>query len=320
MTYSPPSSAARASEAPDDLLEPAELAKIRRGFEEFLPLSSDLESHLAGATSDILRHAGSLARAQLAFALAKGYGLAEGPAIQLAIGVEYFHTASLVFDDLPAMDDAHERRGRPCPHLSFGESSAILAALAFVHRGYGLLWEVLGPLPSAVRQQAIQLVDECLGLQGVLGGQALDLQFDRTVDGSEQIVRVARGKTVSLIRLTLTLTAVVAEASTLDIGHFERLSDSWGLAYQILDDARDRLLSGQEAGKSTARDDALGRPNFSIENGWDSTLSELETLLESSRREIAGLSRSVAAVDRLQAVLETETAEVRGRILLRYCA
>ncbi|MBZ0112617.1 MAG: polyprenyl synthetase family protein [Thermoanaerobaculia bacterium] len=316
----PSSSRAKASEAADDLLEPADLEKIRRGFEELLPVGSEVERHLAGATSDILRHAGSLARAQLAFALARAYGLADEPAVQLAIGVEYFHTASLVFDDLPAMDDAHERRGRPCPHLAFGESSAILAALAFVHRGYGLLWDVLGPLPSVVRQQAIQLVDECLGLQGVLGGQALDLQFDRTVDGSDQIVRVARGKTVSLIRLTLTLTARVAEASTLDVERFERLSDSWGLAYQILDDARDRLLSGREAGKSTARDDALGRPNFSIENGWDSTLAELDTLLETSRREIAGLSRSVDAVDRLQSVLETETAEVRERILLRHCA
>ena len=61
----------------------------------------------------------------------------------LAIALEYFHTASLLFDDLPCMDNASERRGVPCVHLAFGEAGAILAALALINRAYALSWRAV---------------------------------------------------------------------------------------------------------------------------------------------------------------------------------
>ncbi|NJM12209.1 MAG: hypothetical protein HC889_10265 [Synechococcaceae cyanobacterium SM1_2_3] len=77
--------------------------------------------------------------------------------------MEYFHTASLIFDDLPSMDDAEERRGHPCPHKVHGESAAILGALALINRGYALLWKVLSRLPRQRRHRAAELVESCLG-------------------------------------------------------------------------------------------------------------------------------------------------------------
>ena len=77
------------------------------------------------------------------------------------------------------MDDARERRGRPCPHRTHGEASATLGALALITRAYGLLWEVLGTLDGERRARAGALVGECLGAEGILDGQARDLRFER---------------------------------------------------------------------------------------------------------------------------------------------
>ena len=126
------------------------------------------------------------------------------------MAIEYFHTASLVFDDMPAMDDARERRGAPCVHHRFDEATATLAALALINRAYALLWQVLGSLPDAARDAAARLVGDCLGAQGILSGQSRDLQFESSPRREHDVLAVAVGKTVTLIRLTLLLPALIA--------------------------------------------------------------------------------------------------------------
>ena len=110
--------------------------------------------------------------------------------------------------------------------------------------------------------KASRLVDECLGLEGILDGQAHDLHFADSARGEEDVLRVARGKTVTLIRLTLLLPAMVAGAGSAVCLRLERLSEAWGLSYQIMDDFKDGLLQESQTGKTTARDSALNRPNL----------------------------------------------------------
>ena len=87
----------------------ADRTKLLAAFMARLPLSAEMEPHLRNALQQTLQHPGSLIRAQLVYQLSQAWGLAQDRAEKLAVGIEYFHTASLIFDDLPCMDDATQR-------------------------------------------------------------------------------------------------------------------------------------------------------------------------------------------------------------------
>ena len=150
-------------------------AKLLAAFSASLPLAAETEPHLRGALEQTLRHPGNLVRAQLVYDMARGYDLPDDRATKLAVAIEYFHTASLVFDDLPCMDDATQRRGQPCIHRSHGEAAAVLAALGLVNRAYALLWNGLAGSTPAQQTAAGDYVEKCLGIAGVLNGQSQDL-------------------------------------------------------------------------------------------------------------------------------------------------
>jgi geranylgeranyl pyrophosphate synthase len=100
------------------------------------------------------------------------------------------------------------------------------------------------------------------------------------------------------------------------VAHLDALAADWGLAYQIVDDAKDALLSGLEAGKTTRRDLALGRPNLPVLVGWDGALERLAALLVAAHGELAALRRDGLrwrGLARLQSHLEREAAGVRER-------
>ncbi len=317
------------------LLAEEEIADLLDGFRTLLPLPERMEPSLRAVLADLLEHPGSLARAQLAYGVmtdcCPGEHRDDGErrwlheqARRLAIAVEYFHSASLVFDDMPSMDDARERRGRPCPHRTHGEASATLGALALITRAYALLWEVLGGLDGPRRARAGALVDECLGAAGILDGQARDLRFDpgRHQAAGADVVRVAEGKTVPLIRLSLVLPALAGGASEAALDRLEELSYAWGLAYQILDDFKDGLMSRRETGKSTARDGVLGRPNLPAAIGPRAAMERLEELSDAARAALDGLATAGEQTDptgrlgRLQAFLDGERLRVAARLRL----
>lgn len=291
--------------------------RVEHAFRTMLPLGAHIDARLHGVLNDTLTHPGSLARAQLAYDILKDRVTDQQQALQLATAIEYFHTASLIFDDMPAMDNATERRGRPCPHVAYGEASAVLGALALINQGYALLWNSIGSLDAKSREEAARLVSACLGVHGILNGQARDLHFADSQRTMNDVLRVAEGKTVTLIRLTLLLPAIVAGCSPVTLNLLEELSTAWGLAYQIMDDLKDCLLSTEETGKSTSRDEGLGRPNFAIVAGLLEAMNRLSSLLATGRDALGHLPDDGAgwtSLCKLQLVLEAEAALLRGRI------
>ncbi|HSK76171.1 MAG TPA: polyprenyl synthetase family protein [Thermoanaerobaculia bacterium] len=301
------------------LLNDREARRVERAFAAMLPLDGCLDPRLRGVVADVLSHPGSLARAQLAYGLGVRRGLAAERALQLAVAVEYFHSASLLFDDMPSMDDARERRGHPCPHVVYGEAATTLGALALITRAYALLWEAIGEGPGSRRTAAAALVSECLGLGGILDGQARDVHFRRDGASPEAVAEVAVAKTVPLIRLALVLPALVAGEGAETLGRLERLAASWGLAYQILDDFKDGLMGDEEAGKTTGRDAGLGRPNLPALTGPRRALARLRHLLAQSRAIVdklaAGSGERWAPLESLQGFLETEARDVEARLV-----
>src|SRR5579862_2795849 len=134
-------------------------SRLRHAFHAGMALPPGTEPHLAGALRDTLHHPGSMVRAELAFRIACAFGLPDDRSEQLAIAIEYFHTASLLFDDLPSMDDAQLRRGALCAHHVHGEGAAILAALALINRAYSLVWKSVSGLSPEVQSAGLTYLE-----------------------------------------------------------------------------------------------------------------------------------------------------------------
>ena len=254
-------------------------AELQTAFAAGLQLAAETEPHLSGALRHTLEHPGSLARARLVYEMARAYGLSESRSKHLAVAIEYFHTASLLFDDLPCMDDATERRGEPCVHRIQGEAAAVLAALGLVNRAYALLWQGLAGSPENRQAIAGAYVEKCLGVSGLLNGQSEDLHYASLPKSRRSPQKVATGKTVSLIRLSLVLPAMLGGALPGEVRLLERLAAFWGLSYQILDDLKDVSLPSAQTGKTAARDRSLNRPNMALAIGANQSLLRLDRLM-----------------------------------------
>jgi len=300
----------------DDGACPGELrgfptVRMEEKFQHALPIPEDLEPGLRGALRHLLLHPGSMVRPKLVSQVASAYGMAAGAASNLAVALEYFHTASLVFDDLPCMDNAAARRGAACVHLPFGEAGAILAALALINRAYALTWKALSGRPREIQAAAMEYLEQRLGVNGLLNGQSLDLNYAGLPHDRETTERIACGKTVSLIRLTLVLPAMLGGASRREVRFLERMAMCWGLGYQMVDDLKDLLQSSAESGKTAARDLHLDRPNIALAIGVPAAVARLTRLIRLGDRmllRLLALRPSLGFLGRLRTDLESELA------------
>ncbi|MEO5917056.1 MAG: polyprenyl synthetase family protein [Luteolibacter sp.] len=243
-----------------------------------------VEPRMAAALSDILARPGSLVRAVTAYLTGIEMGVPEQSARAMACGIEYLHTASLVFDDLPAMDDARTRRGAACIHVVHGEAVAMLTALAVINRAYSMIWQGIHQANPQRRATAGEWVDARLGIGGVIGGQAYDLRGWRGEQSAAEVSEVAARKTGDLLRLTLVLPAIVGRGTPREIQILDRVALLRGLAYQAADDLKDVLSAEEDFGKTAGRDEALGRPNFVIAEGLPAALRRFRRLSDTGDR------------------------------------
>lgn len=295
------------------LMHLSNAALSAQAFKTSLPLPEALDPALEEALHHVLDHPGSLVRPRLISQMATAYGVEEPAANDLAIAIEYFHTASLVFDDLPCMDNATARRGVPCVHFAFGEAGAILTALALINRAYALLWKSVAASAQACQQPALGYVEQCLGVDGLLNGQSLDLHYGTLPHDRATTERIARGKTVSLIRLTLVLPAMLGGAPRREIRLLEWIALYWGLSYQMVDDLKDVLQSDAGAGKTVARDAELGRPNAAAVMGVPGTVVRLRRFIRVGDRMLGRLMQLRPEVEflvKLRTELDEELRKV----------
>jgi geranylgeranyl diphosphate synthase type II len=194
-------------------------------------------------------------------------------AMPAACATEFLHAASLIFDDLPAMDDADVRRGRPALHLAFGEDIALLTALALLNQSYA----IFGRTPALIREAT-----ECIGVDGMIGGQAVDLDI-RTAGGTPEKFDSRNRKTTALMRLTLTAGAIACGASDRDIDALARCGECLGEAYQIYDDLVDQFGRCEETGKTANQDARHQRPSHVLEFGSDASRNHVASLVAESK-------------------------------------
>lgn len=174
---------------------------------------------------------GKRMRPVLVLVAARMVGLGQDHAMRIGAALEYLHTASLILDDLPCMDDTRERRGRVSTHLRFGEGVAVLAAMALLNQTYALLAE----LPNG--RELVRLACECIGHRGMVAGQTIDLQVDA---GERAGIREEHYlKTTTLFRLALVAPAIAAASRPAVVDGLSGFGHCAGMGYQLVDDSHD---------------------------------------------------------------------------------
>ncbi len=180
-----------------------------------------------------------------------------------AAAVELIHAYSLIHDDLPAMDDDDLRRGQPTCHRAFGEGTAILAGDALQALAFAVLASQTNALADATRVRMLTVLADAIGLAGMAGGQAIDLEAAGGASDPARIELMHRRKTGALIRASVELGALAA--GTRDDAALAALrlyGDEIGLAFQIQDDILDVTGDTELLGKRAGADAARGKPNY----------------------------------------------------------
>jgi geranylgeranyl pyrophosphate synthase len=185
-----------------------------------------------------LKTGGKRMRALLACAAAESVGGHVGDAVLGAAGaVELVHGYSLVHDDLPAMDDDDERRGRPTVHRAYDDATGILVGDAMLTVAFRSLARL--PADAAVRIALVEELSDAAGHPGMIGGQAADVGLGGPVTELDALVRLHRGKTGALIRAAVRMGAIAGGASVDQLSALTTYGAAVGLAFQMADDVLD---------------------------------------------------------------------------------
>jgi geranylgeranyl pyrophosphate synthase len=222
-------------------------------------------------------------------------------ALATACAIELLHTYSLIHDDLPAMDDDTLRRGRPTLHVVYGEGIAILAGDGLHAAAFTLIARepaAHDPVTVARKLRVIAVVGEAAGPDGMVGGQAIDLQAAGqapghavTLDGDGLRAMHAR-KTGALIRASAVSGAIMAGAADDLVDAIDRYAAEIGLAFQIVDDILDIEGDPASLGKTAGKDAAGAKPTYPALFGVERSRVLAAECLERAHRSLdeAGLT------------------------------
>ena len=173
-------------------------------------------------------------------------------ALPFAAAIEMILTFSLLHDDLPCMDNDDFRRGKPTNHKVYGETMAILAGDALLTDAFTVASSASLPAESVL--QAIQVLSECAGSLGMVGGQVLDIQSEDRLLTEQEVLDIQPRKTGALIRAACAMGAIAGGATPEQYDAACQYAAGLGLAFQIRDDMLDVIGSAEELGKSIGTD------------------------------------------------------------------
>jgi len=251
-----------------------------RALESLIPGADVVPASIHGAMRHSTFAGGKRLRPVLAMQAAVTIAGALPAGIErLGAAIEMLHTYSLIHDDLPALDNDDLRRGKPTCHVAFGEAIAILAGDALQTRAY----EVLASLdsPAAATVQIIGLIANATGtVEGMIGGQVLDLESEHLRPTPELVEAIHRAKTGALIRVSVVAGGIYAGATPDDAAHLDIFGRKAGLAFQIVDDVLDMTVDSAHLGKTAGKDLATEKATWPAVYGVEQSQRDAATLID----------------------------------------
>lgn len=272
----------------------AKAENISLGFENAIPYDDVDFSRVKDAMLYSLQIGGKRIRPVL---MTEFYALCGGKVngvYNFAIALEMIHTYSLIHDDLPCMDNDDFRRGKPSCHKAFDEATAVLAGDGLLTEAFALASRAEG-IPAENIVKAINVLAECAGVSGMIGGQIIDIQNEGKTLSIEKLQKLYSLKTGALIKAAAKIGCILAGKED-KCEYAERYAENIGLAFQIVDDILD--FCGDEA--------LLGKPIGSDEKNNKCTYVTLCGIQE---------SRNVVEKLTLEAKICVDKIGTNGRFL-----
>ncbi len=244
---------------------------IDQKLQEYMANGNPLLKVLQESINYTLFSGGKRIRPLFCFIVGELFDLRRDKLLSLACALEMIHTASLIMDDLPHMDNATTRRGKPANHVIYGQDVAALASIGLLTRAYEVVLNDPG-LPDDKKSKVVSKLANVVGINGMVGGQFVDLKFlNKSVD-SATLDYIHSHKTAVLFAASGTATAIIGDATEPEIRALEVYANNIGFAFQIADDLLDALGNSEEVGKPLKRDNG----NFVMLHGVEKSKQILQ--------------------------------------------
>lgn len=274
-------------------------ALVERWLDAALPAPSGATAPLLRAMRHAALGGGKRLRAFLVKATGDLFDVAPGQTLAVGGAIELLHAYSLVHDDLPAMDDAALRRGKPSCHKAFGEATAILAGDALQAMAFELLAADGLGIDDTISRALVLGLARAAGPAGMCGGQMIDLDAGRLALDLAGIRELQALKTGALIRFSCEAGCLLGRASRGDREALLAYGERLGLAFQISDDLLDLRGDAALVGKDVGHDAGQGKATFITALGAAGAEAELASLRREASSLLAGFAGRAAALEAL---------------------
>ncbi len=257
-------------------------AIIDNALKEYFPQTQGPAADVIKAMHYSLFAGGKRLRPILCLAGAEAVGGEESLVLPTACSLELIHTYSLIHDDLPALDDDQLRRGKPTNHTVFGEAMAILAGDGLLTEAFYLMTrtDLVNAFDPQRLLQVTHVIAEAAGYQGMVGGQAIDIQTQGREIDPALVEFIHSHKTGSLIDASVTSGAILGGGSKEQIKALRSYGVKIGLAYQIADDILDIEGDIMATGKGVGSDAKMGKNTYPSVFGLDNAKNVLKKTIE----------------------------------------
>lgn len=229
-----------------------DISLVERAIIDFLPVCNDNQDEVVEAMKYSLSNGGKRLRPVFCLEFAASLGLDKREALPFACAIEYIHTYSLIHDDLPCMDNDDFRRGKPSCHKKFSEDTALLAGDALLTHAFQIITE--SDLSDFKKVNAVSLLSQNSGAAGMIGGQVIDLKYEKENPSLNQLLSVHKLKTGALISAACLMGCIAGGATEKQMAAASKFAYTLGIAFQIKDDILDVVGDSAVLGKPVGSD------------------------------------------------------------------
>ena len=263
-------------------------ALVETALDGFLPTRDGPLGRVADAMRWGALDGGKRLRPFLVIASADMFDTPRARSVRVGCAVEMIHCYSLVHDDLPAMDDADLRRGRPSVHKKFDDATAVLAGDALLTQAFEILAETQTHPSGDIRCKIALELARASGKEGMVGGQMIDIYAEQRDFDLAGVTQLQRLKTGALIRFSAIAGGLVGEASDEEVGALAAYAEDLGLAFQIVDDILDATADAETLGKPAGQDAEMDKATFIKLLGMDGAKAKASELVERCKAHLDG--------------------------------
>ncbi len=280
------------------------ISRYKKDIDDGLISVLSYDSSLYGSVIDAMNYSVSIGgkriRPCILMEFSRICGGESGAALNMACALEMIHTYSLIHDDLPSMDNDDMRRGMPSCHIKFGEATALLAGDALLTHAFLTASITKGAKPENINR-CIEVLSGYAGVNGMVGGQVIDLESEGKPVSYEVLETLCELKTSRLLQAAATIGCIIADADETLVAAAYKFGKYLGLAFQIVDDILDVIGDKDKLGKPIGSDSENDKSTFVSLLGLDKAK---ETAKEYTDKAMSALAPFGSKADQLLLLAE----------------